>query len=184
MFLQREIAALRAKGVQLKIYSMGGGGATFRGIEVQSFNKWRLLELLWLIPYETWRKPDIMKQLRGGLARRRAPLLDQLLGEHARGRLRLRLRPFLPAQPSRPDSRGLERGTGDGGLASLAHERAPVHGGRPRLRRVRARRRIWWLREKLEAAVFIHTSTELARSASIAQGELPGRKGRLHPKRP
>ena len=73
MFLQREIAALRAKGTRLRIHSMWGGGGAFRGIEVESFNKWRLLELFWLIPYETWRKPDIMGQLLRGLATRRAP---------------------------------------------------------------------------------------------------------------
>src|ERR1017187_6502768 len=33
----------------------------------------------------------------------------------------------------------------------------------------------WWLREKLEAAVFVHTSTELARAALVARG-LPADK--------
>ena len=37
MFLQREIAALRAKGVRLRIHSMWGGGGSFRGMPVESF---------------------------------------------------------------------------------------------------------------------------------------------------
>jgi hypothetical protein len=73
MFLQREVAALRAKGVRLRIYSMWGGGGSFRGITVRTFNKWRLFELLWLIPYESWRRPDILKQLLRGAAARRPP---------------------------------------------------------------------------------------------------------------
>jgi colanic acid/amylovoran biosynthesis glycosyltransferase len=41
----------------------------------------------------------------------------------------------------------------------------------------------WWLREKLEAALFVHTSTELARLALIAAGR-EGGQGGMHPERP
>ena len=73
MFLQREIAALRSRGVRLRIHSMWGGGGAFRGIEVEAFSKWRLCELLWLIPYEAGRRPAVLRQLLRGLATRRPP---------------------------------------------------------------------------------------------------------------
>ena len=69
-------------------------------------------------------------------------VLDEFLGEHARRGVCMRLRALLPQEPARPRSRGLERGPGDGGLAPLAHERPPLHGGGARLRRVRARWRL------------------------------------------
>jgi colanic acid/amylovoran biosynthesis glycosyltransferase len=67
------------------------------------------------------------------------------------------------------DPRGLERRPGDGGVAPLADERHRFtagahaydvfeHGGD------------WWLTEKLEAAAFVHTSTELARDALVGRG--------------
>src|SRR5262245_35148212 len=62
-FLQREIVAMKNHGVILRLYSLWGGGGTFRGLEVVRFNKWRLFTLLWLIPYESWRRPDVLGQL-------------------------------------------------------------------------------------------------------------------------
>jgi colanic acid/amylovoran biosynthesis glycosyltransferase len=49
-FLQREIIAMKAHGVALRLYSLWGGGGTFRGLPVARFNKWRLFALFWLIP--------------------------------------------------------------------------------------------------------------------------------------
>ena len=72
-FLQREVVALRARGVKLRLYSMWGGGGTFRGIPVVRFSKWRLLTLLWLIPYEGWRRREVLEELLRGLLTRRAP---------------------------------------------------------------------------------------------------------------
>jgi hypothetical protein len=72
-FLQREIIGMRAHGANLRIYSLWGGGGSFRGLPVASFNKWRLLTLFWLIPYESWRRPDVLKQLLRGLFTRPAP---------------------------------------------------------------------------------------------------------------
>ena len=40
----------------------------------------------------------------------------------------------------------------------------------------------WWLREKLEHAAFVHTSTEMARRALIARG-LAAEKNHLYPSR-
>ena len=72
-FLQREIIAMKTHGVNLRLYSLWGGGGTFRGINVTRFNKWRLFTLLCLIPYESWRRPEVLRQLLHGLFTRRAP---------------------------------------------------------------------------------------------------------------
>ena len=72
-FLQREIAGMKGLGVRLRIHSLWGGGSSFRGIPVTRFNKWRLLTLFWLIPFESWRRPAVLLQLLRGLFTRRAP---------------------------------------------------------------------------------------------------------------
>ena len=60
-FLQREIIALQALGVRLRIYSFWGGGGTFRGIPVTPFPKWKLLTLIWMIPYEGNRRREVLR---------------------------------------------------------------------------------------------------------------------------
>ena len=72
-FLQREIIALHRRGVPLRLYSLWGGGGTFRGLPVHRFPKWRLLLLPWVLPREAWRRPEVLAQLLRGLASRRAP---------------------------------------------------------------------------------------------------------------
>jgi colanic acid/amylovoran biosynthesis glycosyltransferase len=169
MFLQREVAALRARGVRLKIYSLWGGGGSFRGIEVERFNKWRLLELLWLIPYETWRRPDIMRQLLGGLARRRAPswlnFWENMLGA---GFACVYARSFRREPP------GLIHAAWSGAPATAAWLLWRMDGHRftagAHAYDVFEHGGDWWLAEKLGAAAFVHTSTELARAALVAKG--------------
>jgi glycosyltransferase involved in cell wall biosynthesis len=174
MFLQREIAALKARRVRLRIYSMWGGGGSFRGIEIESFNKWRLLQLFWLIPYETWRKPDIMKQLLHGLATRRAPswinFWENMLGA---GFACIYGRSFRRSPPR------LIHAAWGGGPATAAWLLWRMNGHRftagAHAYDVFEDGGDWWLIEKFQCAVFIHTSTELARSALIARG-LPADK--------
>jgi glycosyltransferase involved in cell wall biosynthesis len=169
MFLQREIAALRAKGVRLRIYSMWGGGGVFRGIEVHSFNKWRLFELLWRIPYETWRNPPLMRQLLGGLVRRRPPswinFWENMLGAGFACVYAGHFRRYPP---------GLIHAAWSGAPATAAWLLWRMDGYRftagAHAYDVFEDGGDWWLAEKLEAAVFIHTSTEVARAALIARG--------------
>jgi colanic acid/amylovoran biosynthesis glycosyltransferase len=169
MFLQREIAALRAKGVRLRIFSMWGGGGTFRGIKVETFNKWRLFELLWLIPYESWRRPEVLKQLLRGLAHRRAPswinFWENMLGA---GFACVYARSFRARPP------GLIHAAWSGGPATAAWLLWRMNGSRftagAHAYDVFEHGGDWWLSEKLEHAVFVHTSTELARDAVIARG--------------
>ena len=174
MFLQREIAALRAKGVRLRIHSMWGGGGSFRGIEVERFSKWRLLELFWLIPYESWRRPEVLRQLLHGLATRRAPswinFWENMLGAgfacfYARAFRRNPPRLIHAAWGGGPATAAWLLWRIDGHRFTAGAHAYDVfeHGGD------------WWLKEKLDAAVFVHTSTELARQALIARGLEPDR---------
>jgi glycosyltransferase involved in cell wall biosynthesis len=169
MFLQREIAALRAKGARLKIHSMWGGGGAFRGIEVESFSKWRLFELVWLIPYETWRKPGVMGQLLRGLATRRPPswlnFWENMLGAGFA---------CVYARSFRRDPPRLVHAAWSGAPATAAWLLWRMNGQRftagAHAYDVFENGGDWWLAEKLEAAVLVHTSTELARDALIARG--------------
>jgi glycosyltransferase involved in cell wall biosynthesis len=174
MFLQREIAALRAKGVRLRIHSMWGGGGSFRGIEVEPFNKWRLLGLLWLIPYESWRRPEVLRQLLRGLATRRAPswinFWENMLGAgfaciYARSFRRDPPRLVHAAWGGAPATAAWLLWRLDGHRFSAgAHAYDVFEDGGD-----------WWLKEKFEAALFVHTSTEVARCELIARG-LPAEK--------
>jgi colanic acid/amylovoran biosynthesis glycosyltransferase len=174
MFLQREIAALQARGARLRIHSMWGGGGAFRGIEVEAFNKWRLFELFWLIPYESWRRPDVLRQLLHGLATRRAPswinFWENMLGAGFA---------CIYARSYRRNPPGLIHAAWSGAPATAAWLLWRLDGHRftagAHAYDVFEHGGDWWLREKLEAAVFVHTSTELARAALVARG-LPADK--------
>jgi glycosyltransferase involved in cell wall biosynthesis len=168
-FLQREITAMRAHGAALRVYSLWGGGSSFRGLPVQRFNKWRLLTLLWLIPYESWRRPAVLRQLLRGLCARRAPswlnFWENMLGA---GFACLFAREFRRNPPAlvhaawggAPATAAWLLWRMDGHRFSAAAHAYDIyeHGGD------------WWLREKLEPAAFVHTSTAMARSALVARG--------------
>jgi colanic acid/amylovoran biosynthesis glycosyltransferase len=169
MFLQREVAALRAKGVRLRIHSMWGGGGVFRGIDVERFNKWRLIELFWLIPYESWRRPEVLRQLLKGLASRRPPswinFWENMLGAgfacvYARSFRRDPPRLIHAAWSGAPATAAWLLWRLDGHPFTAGAHAYDVfeHGGD------------WWLKDKLSSAVFVHTSTELARQALIGRG--------------
>jgi colanic acid/amylovoran biosynthesis glycosyltransferase len=168
-FLQREIVAMKGLGVRMRIYSLWGGSASFRGLPVQRFNKWRLLTLFWLIPYEASRRPAVLRQLLHGLFTRRAPswlnFWENMLGA---GFACVVAREF---RRNPPDHIHAAWGGGpataawllwriDGHSFSAAAHAYDIfeHGGD------------WWLRDKLEHAAFTHTSTEMARRALIERG--------------
>src|SRR5262245_36412246 len=56
-FLQREVRAMRQLGLEPLLFSWHGGASEFDGVPVRRFSKWRLLSLLWHIPWEWWRRP-------------------------------------------------------------------------------------------------------------------------------
>jgi glycosyltransferase involved in cell wall biosynthesis len=173
-FLQREIVALRAQGANLRIYSFWGGGGSFRGLPVERFNKWRLLTLLWLIPYESWRRPDVLRELLRGLANRRAPswlnFWENMLGA---GFACISARSFRRDPPAlihaawggAPATAAWILWRLDGHRFSASAHAYDIfeHGGD------------WWLDEKLAHAAFVHTSTEMGRRALIARGLPPDR---------
>jgi len=169
MFLQREVAALKGRGIRLRIHSMWGGGGAFRGIEVETFNKWRLLELLWLIPYESCRRPGVLRQLLRGLASRRPPswinFWENMLGAGFA---------CVYARSYRRNPPGLIHAAWSGAPATAAWLLWRLDGHRftagAHAYDIFEHGGDWWLREKLEAAVFVHTSTELARDALIERG--------------
>jgi glycosyltransferase involved in cell wall biosynthesis len=168
-FLQREIVAMRAHGVGLRLYSLWGGGGTFRGVPVARFNKWRLFTLLWLIPMEARRRPEVLKQLLRGLVSRRPPswlnFWENMLGA---GFACVHFREFRRDPPTlihaawggAPATAAWLFWRVDGHRFSAAAHAYDVyeHGGD------------WWLKDKLEHAAFVHTSTEMARRALIERG--------------
>jgi glycosyltransferase involved in cell wall biosynthesis len=173
-FLQREIIGMRANGANLRIYSLWGGGGMFRGQPVASFNKWRLLTLLWMIPFEASRRPEVLKQLLRGLFSRRAPswlnFWENMLGAgfaciYAREFRRDRPAMIHAAWAGAPATAAWLLWRLDGHRFSAAAHAYDIfeHGGD------------WWLREKLEHAAFVHTSTEMGRRALIAR-PLPAEK--------
>jgi colanic acid/amylovoran biosynthesis glycosyltransferase len=165
-FLQREIIAMKAHGANVRLYSLWGGGGMFRGLNVTRFNKWRLITLLWLIPYESWRRPDLLRQLLGGLFTRRAPswmnFWENMLGA---GFACIFAREFRRQRPSlihgawggAPATAAWLFWRMDGHRFSAAAHAYDIyeHGGD------------WWLKDKLEHAAFIHTSTEMGRRGLI-----------------
>ena len=173
-FLQREVQAMQARGLELRVYSLFGGGGDFHGIAVRRFSMWRLLELLWIIPWIAATRWDVFGILWRGLWTRRAPcwlnFWENMLGAGFAGVFRREFR------HDRPDlihaAWGGAPATGawilhrlDGHRFSAAAHAYDIyeHGGD------------WWLDEKLVDARFIHTSTGMGRGSLIARGHAPHR---------
>lgn len=169
-FLQREIIAMNRLGADLRIYSLWGGGGTFCGLPVRTFNKWRLLELFWIIPWVALtRWTDVFGILLRGLLTRRAPswtnFWENMLGAGFAG---VFYRAF------RRDPPALIHTAWSGAPATAAWclsrmDKIPYsaaahaydiyeHGGD------------WWLFEKLAEARFIHTSTAMGKGTLIKRG--------------
>lgn len=174
-FLQRDVAALQAKGLNLKLYSLWGGGGEFRGLPVQTFPKWRLIPLfLFEIPWQCVCRPRLVRDLFEGVFTRVAPswlnFWENMLGAGFAGCYHRELRKNPPALvhgawAGAPATAGwvLWRMYGwpysSGAHAYDLYE----HGGD------------WWLLEKLQHARFIHTSTDMGRRELIERG-LPTEK--------
>ena len=168
-FLQREIVAMKAQGVALRLYSLWGGGGTFRGLPVVRFNKWRLLTLLWLIPREARRRPEVLRQLLRGLFTRRAPswlnFWENMLGAGFA---------CLFASEFRRDPPALIHAAWGGAPATAAWLLWRIDGHRftagAHAYDIFEHGGDWWLRDKLEHAAFVHTSTEMGRRALQERG--------------
>jgi glycosyltransferase involved in cell wall biosynthesis len=174
-FLQRDVAALQAKGLKLKLYSLWGGGGEFNGLPVQHFPKWRLIWVfLAIIPWNCVRRPRVVRDLFEGVLTRGAPswlnFWENMLGAGFVGSY---AREFSKEPPALVHGAWAGAPATAGWLfwrmfgwpySSGAHAYDIYeHGGD------------WWLREKLIHARFIHTSTEMGRRELIAR-HLPAEK--------
>lgn len=168
-FLQREVIAMLSRGVNLRLYSLWGGGGTFRGVPVRRFPKWKLLTLFWMIPYESWRRPAVLREVLHGLFTRKAPswlnFWENMLGAGFAclyaGHFRKEPATLIHAPwGGAPATAGWLLWRLDGHRFSAAAHAYDIyeHGGD------------WWLCEKLEHAAFIHTSTEMGRLSLIERG--------------
>jgi colanic acid/amylovoran biosynthesis glycosyltransferase len=169
-FLQRDVAALQAKGLDLKLYSLWGGGGEFRGIPVRSFNKWKLVPLfLFVIPWQCVRRPRLMRDLFEGVVTRPAPSFlnfwENMLGAGFAGCFYPELRRNPPALvhgawAGAPATAGWVLWRMFGWHYSCGAHAYDIyeHGGD------------WWLMEKLRHARFIHASTEAAKRELVERG--------------
>ncbi len=169
-FLQRDVEALQAQGLRLKLYSLWGGGGTFNGLPVQAFNKWRLLEVfLVIIPWQCLRRPRLMRDLFEGVFTRMAPswlnCWENLLGAGFAGSFEREMREDPPA---------LVHGAWGGAPATAGWILWRMHGWRyssgAHAYDIYEHGGDWWLLEKLRHARFIHTSTDMARRELVARG--------------
>jgi hypothetical protein len=176
-FLLREVRAMRALGVELRLYSLWGGGGDFEGLAVRRFPKWRLATLLWHLPRLGWSHGPLLRRLLRGLATRRAPswlnFWENMLGA---GFAAVHEREFA-AYP--PDWLHAVWGGGPAtaawilgqlhrrGFSTGAHAYDLYENGGD-----------WWLREKLADAAFVHTSTAMARD-TLAERGVPAERVRL-----
>lgn len=174
-FLQRDVAALQAQGLDLRLYSLWGGGGEFRGLPVRRFNLWKLVPLfLLVIPWNFFRRPRIIRDLFAGVFSRRAPgwlnFWENMLGAGFAGCFYREFRRDPPALvhgawAGAPATAGwlLWRILGIPYSCGAHAYDLYEHGGD------------WWLMEKVRFARFVQTSTALGRERLIERGAAPGK---------
>jgi len=173
-FLQREVRAMQRRGARLRLYSFWGGGGEFEGLPVEAFPKWKLLALIWIIPWASVRHASVFWRLMRGLATRRPPswinFWENMLGAGFAGVNHGRFRQEPPAWihaawGGAPATAAwiLHRLNGHPYSVGAHAYDLYEHGGD------------WWLNEKLEDAAFVHTSTAMA-ALSLAERGVPAGK--------
>lgn len=173
-FLQREITAMKARGLRLRLYSFWGGGGTYEGLPVTRFRLGSLWRLCYLLPWVATSRPRVLGTLIHGLLTRTAPswlnFWENMLGAgfaavHRRELLCPRPRWIHAAWGGAPATAAWLLRAFDGHRYSAAAHAYDIyeHGGD------------WWLLEKLAPAAFVHTSTEMGRKTLIQRGLPPER---------
>ncbi|MBA3850087.1 MAG: colanic acid biosynthesis glycosyltransferase WcaL [Opitutus sp.] len=177
-FLQRDVAALLDHGVDVRLYSLFGGGGEFCGRPVRRFNLWRLVPLFLLtIPWNCLRRPRIVRDLFEGVIRRAPPswmnFWENMLGAGFAGCFYREFRRDPPdlvhgAWAGAPATAGwlLWRLLGIPFSCGAHAYDLYEHGGD------------WWLLEKLRLARFVQASTETGRRSLIERG-VPAEKIRV-----
>ena len=172
-FLQRDVAALRAQGLNLRLYSLWGGGGEFQGLPVRNFNKWKLVPLfLFTIPWQCLRRPRLVRDLFEGVLTRPAPswlnFWENMLGAGFAGCFHRELQKEPPALihgawAGAPATAGWVLWRMFGWRYSTGAHAYDIyeHGGD------------WWLLEKLRHARFIHSSTDAAKRELVDRGVSP-----------
>jgi colanic acid/amylovoran biosynthesis glycosyltransferase len=175
-FLQREVTGLQALGVNLRLYSMWGGGGTFNGQPVTRFPKWKLLTLAAWLPWLAVRHPGVLGELLRGVLihrpRSTLNLFENLLGlgfgliyaAHFRKNRPAHLHAVWGGAPA-ASAWLLSRLDGHEYSAAGHAYDLYQHGGDG------------WLRQKLAPALWIHTSTDMGRGTLLEKG-LPD--GKIH----
>lgn len=168
-FLQREVRALLALGVELRLYSMRGGGGEFEGCPVRRVPGWKRISLLWWLPWLACCRPRTLATLVHGFAAGRGlsrlNLKENLLGlsfalTHVSHFRRERPAHVHAVWGGAPAAAAWLLWRIDGHPYSGAGHAYDLYrnGGDP------------WLRQKLAPALFIHTSTEMGRRTLIEKG--------------
>lgn len=172
-FLQRDVAALLAQGLNLRLFSLWGGGGEFQGLPVRNFNKWKLVPLfLFIIPWQCVRRPRVVRDLFEGVFTRPAPswlnFWENMLGAGFAGCFHRELQKHPPALihgawAGAPATAGWVLWRMFGWPYSTGAHAYDIyeHGGD------------WWLLEKLRHARFIHTSTDAAKRELVDRGVSP-----------
>jgi colanic acid/amylovoran biosynthesis glycosyltransferase len=174
-FLQRDVAAMQARGVKLRLYSLWGGGGEFHGLPVQALPRWWFfVALLWWIPYESARYPAMLWELIVNTCRRRAPstlnFWENMLGAGFTACCVHQFRRDPPdvvyaAWTGAPATAAwlMWRLTGIPYVTGAHAYDLYEHGGD------------WWLMEKVALARCVHTSTEMGRRTLLERGADPAR---------
>lgn len=168
-FLQREVTGLLGLGVELRLYSMWGGGGDFAGHRVTAFPKWKLLTLIVWLPWLALCRPRVAGELIRGFASRRAPswlnLFENLLG------LGFALVFAAHFRRERPAHIHAVWGGGPATAAWLLWRMdGHPYSGAGHAYDLYQDGGDGWLREKLAPALFIHTSTAMGRGTLIEKG--------------
>lgn len=168
-FLQREIRAMRELPIELEIYSLHGGQDEFEGLPVRCFRKRELIALLWKLPRRLIERPRALLRIMEAMTSRRLPTRINL-GENLLG-IAFAILYADHFRKSRPDLLHAVWATMPATAAMLlrefthvpytmgAHAYDVFRGGGD-----------WLLREKLQTARLIHTTTEATRSTLIERG--------------
>lgn len=171
-FLQREVRGLLKMGEPLELVSLWKGDSSFEGYPVKRFSLWRLGELLWKIPWLLVRRPGLMLRILRKAFLSRYPYAENwhenLLGlgvaicmeSHYR---KQQVSEFHAVWGSMPATTAWVLGellNVRFSMAAHAYDIFEQGGDR-------------WLKEKLQVAAWVQTSTSYARKHLLLAGADP-----------